>query len=293
MQKRLFSLFIAVTITAVTQAQPVAVPEYKTFEPHAMITPYALRVGFHKTTVLVFPAPVSNQGIDRGSSDIIAKTVPGVENILKVKAGRDSFPQTNLTVVTTDGKLYAFTVDFSATPPDQPIDLRRQQLAEEQLAFFKNRKLNDTQIQQLARAVAARPAFLNNQARSFKMRLVLRGIYSCEDVICYRFELKNKSNIDYSVDFPRFYIRDKKRVRRTAQQEEELTPLYIFYETGKTTAGKTGQTVVVAFSAFTIADKKNFVAQVFEKGGDRHLTIKIDGKQVVKARKINAGAIGN
>ncbi len=284
MQKLLFSLLVAMTFTVRAFAQ--SAPSSKEFEPQALITPYLLKVGFYKTTVLVFPAAINANGIDRGSADIIAKPVPGVENILKVKATRDSFPQTNLTVVTTDGKLYAFTVDFSSTPPDRPVDISKQLLQEEKLALFKNRVLNDEQIMSLAKAVANERPFLNKKTASFKMRLALRGIYTCEDVLCYRFELKNNSTLDYSVDFPRFYIRDKKRVKRTAQQEDEIVPVHIYYETGKTTRGKNKQTMVVAFSKFTIADKKNFVVQLFEKGGDRHVNIKIDGTEIIKARKL-------
>jgi conjugative transposon TraN protein len=284
MQKLLLTLFVAITCTLSASAQ--SAPVTKDFEPQALITPYSLKVGFYKTTVLVFPAAVNPNGIDRGSADIIAKPVPGVENILKVKASRDSFPQTNLTVVTTDGKLYSFTVDFSSAPPDQPVDIRKQQAQEERLALFQNRVLNDEQVMNLTKTVAIERTFLNKKNSLFKIRFALRGIYTCEDVLCYRFELKNNSTLDYTVEFPRFYIRDKKRVKRTAQQEDEIVPVHIYYETGKTTRGKRKQTIVVAFSKFTIADKKNFVVQLFEKGGDRHVNIKIDGSEIVKARKL-------
>jgi len=81
-------------------------------------------------------------------------------------------------------------------------------------------------------------------------------------------------------------IRDKQRVKRTASQEEELQPLYVYKEHGAITAGKTKQTIVIAFPKFTVADHKNFVIQLFEKSGDRNLSLKIDGNAIAKAKNI-------
>lgn len=40
----------------------------------------------------------------------------GTENIVQVKAGKPNFIQTNLSVITIDGKLYSFTIDYNAQP---------------------------------------------------------------------------------------------------------------------------------------------------------------------------------
>lgn len=260
----------------------------RTFLPGSKIEPYALQVGYDKTTILIFPAAISQGGIDRGSGGIIAKTVPGVDNILKVKANIKGFAETNLTVITVDGKVYPFTINYSDDPPDAPIDMSKQQEQEKSLASFLDRKLNAEQINDLCKEVANKEKFLHQITKSFKIKLQLEGIYIMEDVMFYQFRLKNKSAIDYTIDFSRFYIRDKKRVKRTAQQEKEILPLQIYYENSTTqTAGKTSQTIVVAFSKFTIADHKNFVIQLFEKQGDRNLELKINGDNIVKARSLS------
>jgi conjugative transposon TraN protein len=260
----------------------------KTFLPDSKITPYALQVGYDKTTILIFPAAISQGGIDRGSSGIIAKTVPGVDNILKVKANTKGFTETNLTVITEDGKVYPFTINYSDNPPDAPIDIGKQGQHEKQLASFSGRELNTEQINDLCKEVANKEKFLHQKTKSFKIKLQLEGIYIIEDVMFYQFRLKNKSAIDYTINFPRFYIRDRKRVKRTAQQEKEIQPLQIYYKDGtKQTDGKTNQTIVIAFSKFTIADHKNFVMQLFEKQGDRNLELKIIGDDIIKARPIS------
>lgn len=65
-----------------------------------------------KTVSLIFPSHV--QSIDRGSDLIIVQKA--TENIVKVKAVKDSFPETNLTIITADGKLYSLILDFKKDP---------------------------------------------------------------------------------------------------------------------------------------------------------------------------------
>ncbi len=259
------------------------------FYEQAFKIPYHLSVNDQKTTVLIFPAPIAANGVDRGTGDILAKTITGVDNILKVKGATAPFAQTNLTVVTTDGKVYAFTVDYSTIPDEKPIDLGKQLAQEEAAALFKSRKLNDEQVGELSETVLTTKPFLTKpKESSFKMKAKLTGIYTAEDVVFYRISLQNDSPIDYDLDFMRFYVRDKKRLKRTAEQEKELQPLLVYKEAGNTTVANATQTFVVAFMKFTIADKKNFIVQFFEQNGDRHLQLKISGNDIIKARPLAA-----
>ena len=53
------------------------------------------------------------------------------------------------------------------------------------------------------------------------------GTYIKNDIIYYQLRIKNHSPIDYDIKVLRFYIRDKKKGKRTAVQENELKPLYV------------------------------------------------------------------
>ncbi|WP_308199293.1 DUF4138 domain-containing protein [Chitinophaga sedimenti] len=68
--------------------------------------------------MIVFAAPICANGVDRGNNWILAKTADGVNNVLKVKAAQDSAISTNLTVFTTDGRVYRFDVYFDAITKD-------------------------------------------------------------------------------------------------------------------------------------------------------------------------------
>lgn len=282
MNKLLFIILLTAGLGRQARAQTA-----RTFFNEALQEPYHLSVSDQKTTILVFPAPIANNGVDRGTGDILAKTVTGVDNVLKVKGAAPSFPQTNLTVITTNGKIYAFRVDYSTNPDDRPIDMGKQKLKEAQAAFFKSRTLNDAQVEMVARSITRMTPFMTRpREKMFKMSAVLDGIYTCEDVIFYRLSLKNSSPIAYDLDFLRFYVKDKKRMKRTAEQEKELQPLYVYKELDNRVPVDGRGAIVVAFPKFTIADKKHFIMQLFEKGGDRHLQLKMEGTDIVRARPL-------
>lgn len=262
----------------------VTAQDFKQYYPDAYSRQYPLLVNENVTSVLIFPAAIAEGGIDRGSAGIIAKQVDGVPNILKIKAASKDFTTTNLTVITGDGKVYSYYVSYARYADDRPIDMAKEQHKAAAVAFFKNRKLNDAQVRQMAAHIATRKPFMRRpKEKSYGIKASLQGIYVSEDVLFYRIALSNKTHIDYDLDFMRCYIRDKKRVKRTASQEQELQPICIYKEHGSITAGKTRQTIVIAFPKFTVADHKHFILQLFEKNGDRYLTLKIDGKDIAKA----------
>lgn len=283
--KKLIILSVLFISTLIVSAQ--LVPE-NTFVKDAFIPQYTLTVSDQVTTVLIFPAAISKNGVDLGSPDIIASAVDGIANILKVKAVSPGISPTNLTVITNDGKIYSFWLTYGEKADSRPIDISTQVGEEIKRVKLVNRKLTDQEIADLAKHIATRKPFMNTaRARSFGVKASLEGIYIVSGVLFFQLDLTNKTNIDYTTDFVRYYIRAKKRAKRTADHEEELKPLYAYYAHGKVTAGKTSQQLVLAFPKFTIADQKNFVIQIFEKNGDRHLELKISGNEIINALNLN------
>jgi conjugative transposon TraN protein len=108
------------------------------------------------------------------------------------------------------------------------------------------------------------------------------GIYIKEAVIYYQVELKNESPIDYDIDVLQFYIRDKKKGKRTAVQDNELKLLYV---AGNNTRVKSYQKniMVIALDKFIIPDAKFLAVQIMEKNGGRHLLMKISNKKIMQA----------
>jgi hypothetical protein len=88
------------------KSQPITQVVIKTYP--------GLAVTNTKTTSLVFPKDI--QYVDRGTNEILTQQVKGANNILLVKAAKVHFKETNLSVLTVDGKLYSFKVEYDSLP---------------------------------------------------------------------------------------------------------------------------------------------------------------------------------
>lgn len=274
MKQFLIGLWFCCTAAITGQAQPV-----QHFNPNSLIIPYQLDITWHKTTLLIFPSAI--QSADRGDKYVLVQKVKGTDNILKVKAGQKDFKQSNLSVVTDDGKVYTFNVNYAADPPYQAIDLRRP--SQKPQVQFSGFPMNKKQIADYMKIVSGQKPYLHGvRQHKYQMKFKLKGIYVSNDVLFFCFSVKNKTQLHYNIDFIRFYVKDKKQSKRTAMQEQEINPLLvkIMQENGR----DTGKIIVAAFKKFSIADNKNFISEMMEKDGDRNFQLKISQRQLLKAK---------
>lgn len=243
------------------------------------ITPYHIAIAYSKTTNIIFPYAIVS--VDRGSRDVLAQKAKGVENILQVKAAKEGFGQTNLTIITADGRLTSFLVDYA----DQPSVLNLSLVPEDKrnVIAVPSEGVNRQEIEDNARLVLAsdkKNARIRDKA--FGVRLKLDGLFIREDVMYLRFHIRNKTNIPYDIDQLRFYIRDQKKAKRTATQELEIQPILIHNGTQQV-KGDTEHTIVLAVPKFTIPDRKYLAIQLMEKNGGRHLELRIKNRTLMRA----------
>lgn len=249
-----------------------------------IIEPYPLWVTFHKTTNLIFPYAIKS--VDRGSRDVLAQKAKGVENILLVKAGRENFPETNLSIITADGKLYSFLLRYTGNPSLLNIAFAKDTVIAKTIGFSETED-NDAQIEHVAEAVAKEKRVLHGlKDKAYDIRIRLNGLYIENNVFYFQVELRNRSNIPYDIDMLRFFIKDEKKAKRTASQDIELLPLYSY---GDTSAVKEHATNILAFAVpkFTIPNKKYLLIQLMEKNGGRHLHLDLHNRTIVKAKTLN------
>lgn len=238
----------------------------------------SIDVTFSKTTSLLFQYPIIN--VDRGSDDVIAQKVKGVENALQIKAARVGFNETNLTVITADGKLHHFYVTYSERPSSQTFKVDSTTVNVE-LSLGVNVKAYEKKIRQILRNKGGK----YEHKSKFKIRFMLRGIYVDNDVIFYDLEIRNKSNINFDIQSLRFFVRDNKKMKRTASQENEVNPIFIS-DNASQVKGKSRIRVVYALKKFTIPDSKTLDIELFESNGGRNLKLRIDNQTIVKAEKL-------
>lgn len=246
-----------------------------------IIEPYHLSITFYKTTNLIFPYSIKS--VDRGSRDVLVQRAKGIENILLVKAGRENFTETNLSVITSDGKLYSFILNYSNNPSWLNISFAKDTTLEERVPLFQSEN-NEAQMQLTTEQIAAEKRMLHGiKHYKYRIKFQLNGIYIKGDVVFYKLEIKNHSNIHYDIDMLRFFIRDEKKSKRTASQEIEMQPLYVYGDTSVIKGGSKN-ILVFALPKFTIPDKKYLSIQLMEKGGGRHLQLRIHNRTIVKAK---------
>lgn len=231
-----------------------------------------LQIGYSKTTSIVFPYPIKS--IDKGSADVLVQKAKGVENILLVKAARQYFFQTNLTVVTSDAKLYVFVLNYDEDCPDLNIKAENALAASKDVLFTSGND-NQKKIEQSAWLALSKKIKTGCLKKSkFQIRLEVSGIFILEDVLYLRVAFENKSKISYDIDQLRFFIRDQRKSKRTASQEIEIQPLYCT-SASAVIPDKSEVIKVFALEKFTIPENKLLTLQLLEKSGGRHLEVSI------------------
>ena len=249
-----------------------------------VIEPFPLEITYNKTVNLIFPYAVKS--VDKGSRDILAQKAKGVENILQVKAATKDFQQTNLTVITSDGKLYSFVVNYSQEPSQLNIELIKIPDASKPADAVLEKEPNEEFLKNTSQLASEQQNILGKiKDSSHKARLSLSGLYINSEVIFYRLRLDNRSNISYNIESLRFFISDKKRVKRTATQQTEINPLYVRGDTSIIQANQSHE-FVFALSKFTIPDAKQLTIQLMEKNGGRHLELLVQNRTIIRAKPI-------
>lgn len=273
------TVLLLLLIQGIAQSQGIG-NRFKT----TVVESHTLTITTNKTTNLIFPYAIKT--VDRGSRDVLAQKAKGLENILLVKADRENFAETNLSVFTEDGTLYSFLLNYSSNPIVINLSLQRDTTSSH-TGFSMSPEKEKVPIQALAEKVMGKKRMIVGVKDSKgKMRLRLNGLYIQGDDFFFQLEVENRSHIAYDIDLLRFFMRDEKKAKRTATQEIELEPLFVW---GDTTAIKeqSKNTVIVALPKFTLPDEKNLHIQLQEKAGGRTLSIKVRNRTILKAKPVD------
>jgi conjugative transposon TraN protein len=221
--------------------------------------------------------------VDRGSAALLAQKAKGTENILQVKAGKQGFPQTNLSVVTADGKLYSFIVDYAPEPSVLNVSFLKETETGNQVELA-GESLNEAELVRIGKQVNEQRDFLRVATKEQKMVLQLKGIYLSGSSMWLTLKLFNTSLIDYKPDYVCFFLRDRKRAKRTAVQETEMFPL--LPPCKEVVPGNASMKLLFPFRPFTIPRSKELVIQIGEQNGGRSLVLPVSYKKILKARLV-------
>lgn len=263
-----FLFLFSHTITNAQDANPAT----------ATIKPYEIAVGYNQTTNLIFPYAVKS--VDRGSGSVLAQKAKGVENILQLKAADQSFVPTNVSVVTADGRFYSFVLSYADQPPYLNISFagsKPVQLAGE--------TTNTHTLENEAFRVMGMPRFMGVKQIGQSLRLQLQGVFLSDNNLWLKLKMDNRSQVDFQPAYIQFFLRDKKRSKRTALNETEITPLYL--PDDKMVRGNSSGTWPVGFTAFTVPRHQRLLVQVADQSGGRMIVLPIKSPRFLKARRLH------
>jgi len=253
--------------------------------PNADVLPsLPLSVCLNKTTNLVFPYKIKS--VDIGSKDLLVQKAKGVENILLVKAAKENFEETNLSIVTGDGRLYSFSVNYAGHPVSLNLLFLKDSSITKDMGIQISEACNEATLETDAQYIMEQERIVFGiKDKNYGMKMRLIGVYIKDDVLYFNLELQNRSAISYDIDMLHFFIKDRKLARRTASQEIPVQPIYMYGNNIKVKAD-TSQFLIYALPKFTIPDKKWFYVQMMEKNGGRHLHLRIGNRTVINAKPL-------
>ena len=213
--------------------------------------------------------------------------------------------------MTADGKFYSFVVNYNETPALLALNLsgststppqnRPEQVSvslDNRTQFMNGSDGQDGSIQ-FAGVKATQSDIVYNcdqiirhrgrgkrGAEANKMEARLRGLFVKENVLYYRLAVENKSNLNYDIDYIRYFVVDSKTAKLTSRQEIELRPIYVYNDAITTVQGHRKVERVYAFQRFTIPNNKQLLIVIGEQNGGRELAFQVQNKDIMKAKTL-------
>lgn len=248
--------------------------------------PDSIDVCCAKSTHLIFPDKVKY--VDFGNNTIDCAKADNADNIVRIQGKQKNFRQTNISVVTGDGKFYSLNVNFSANPSSYSFLIGNAVIdSTASVAMFDNNEVNENEQEKMAAVVMKQIRSVHHlAAKNNGMCFAIENILVSKNLLFVKAELQNKSSIDYDIDFVKFYIQDKKISKTTAVQEVVYEPLFVSGYNTHIPAHKKN-TSVFAFEKFTIPDDKYLIIEIQEANGARHFRFQVENEDLISAKSIN------
>lgn len=284
--KRLFYLILCCGLWLTGHAQTLR-------GDNRVIEPDKIEVSYSQTVHLLFPSAVSY--VDLGSADLLADRVSGLSNVVRIKAATPDFPEkSTCTVITEDGRFYSFIVTYAEQPARLSIEIDKSAAPAPEdrpsAPVILQSELNDANPHTVTRLLAAihkadRSDLRTIGARRYGIVIWLKGIYIHDDLLLLHLSVTNRSALAYDVDLLRFAIADKRTAKRTAHQVATVEPVRTWCDLQRIGPGATVRNVY-ALQKFTIPDKKTLTVELTERGGGRHLSFRIENRDILNARPL-------
>lgn len=259
---------------------------------NASIRPsYAIQVSANKTTHIIFPYEI--RYADLGSKEIAGEAIEKAGNVFRLKAtGQNQFMETNLTIVTSDGRLFSFLVSYKEHPDAVTYDLTKMLLDGDvsksaKVSSGSQARLADNLNKQGELAMHSRRKIRHIGYRTQGMNLFLKNILYKDDVMYLVLGMDNESKLDYQIDYLRTYVMQlKKAGESSATQDVPVDPIKVFDASEAVIPRHDELVKVIAIQRLTLEKDRRLIVQVGEEAGGRQLAITIGPEELATARPL-------
>lgn len=259
-------------------AHPAA--SYLRIEGEAPV-PHILPVGTDKSMFLIFPGNILYA--DYGNTDVEVVKAEGVDNILSVKALQPFTEDTNVSAVIEGGRFYTFDLHYADNPERFTFVIDRDSTRKVAILDGERSTGQKEKIREAIRNRTKLELGLDKEVAGVEFEI--GNIFIDGDIILLRITLTNRTQINYGIDFMRFYIQDAKIRKKTAVQQLEQKVLFAL-DLPEEVPAHESRTFTVALSKFTIPDKKRLVVEIQEKNGGRHFLYRLKSKPLLNAEEV-------
>ena len=291
MKRTFIFTLIGILFQTFSQGQIISFVPTTVLKQENILLPNLISVGFDKTTHILFPYAISY--VDLGSSEIIADKAADVQNLLRIKANVKNFKETNISVVTSDGRFYSFVLNYAENPTVLSYDLTKTNTFEQSAFKLKNAdgteskilfegvRMNEQEISYYAMKIAEKKKSIKHIGKTENdISFNLQGLYVRDNVLFFHTLIANESQINYDIDFIRFFIKDKIIAKRTAMQELEVKPIKVLNGDINVVVGGESVNKIFCLQKFTIPDDKVLEVEMYERGGGRHIIFTVNNDAI-------------
>lgn len=256
-----------------------------------------------KVTQLIFPAEIMKFRSGYTSNDALSQSDGRVLYMQPV----DELPESNLNVITSDGRYYTFdvvydpaadSVNYIIEPtaafyreipePSVPLSEPASSVPVVEDAAGVPVSTSTARIgMRIVETVKGMPDYIksNNVARLQKLSFILRGVYADADRLYFKFRIENNGNIPFDVDYIAFSVVARKTKKTSTQERMQVFPAGVEKELHRIDS-KGSCEIVYSFEKFTIGKDKVLLAEVLESGGDRNLCLVVPEHFIIEARHL-------
>ena len=234
------------------------------------------------TTALFFPSNIK-QGITGSENFVFTynREKEGNLGLLKAVSSENS----NLLVITTDGKVYSYILKYSETieNPNRFIDFNESIGNQKRVIKRDNIKTKShinikptidslNLLRKSCESLLKLPEEKNRRKQKRKIKLSLKNLYYKGDHVFLQFEIENKSGVRFDFDYLKIFKVSGNKKRNASYQEIPINPIYR-HKIPNQIPHNGKERFVYVLDKFNIAKNERILVQLQEKNTTRNVEL--------------------